>query len=684
MELCGGNFMPHGQCYLWTPTLIWLHALSDGLIALAYFSIPLALLYVVRRRRDLPFPAIFLMFGAFIVACGITHLLEVWTIWYSHYYLTGTVKAATALISLATAVVLFRIMPDAVQLAGPEELKRLNESLEARVQARTADLEAANGRLVAEAEQRRQAETEVTRLNGLLQARVDELESLLRVLPVGVGIAREASCRDIRANNRLAEFLDVAPTDNASLGAADSPLVGRMEVLREGRVLEVHELPMQRAAAENRPVSGEALTIRHADGRTVELLCNAEPLRDAQGRSSGCVATFQDVTELRSALRASARLAAIVASSEDAVAGVTLDGVVTDWNHAAERIFGFAGDEIVGRSLHLVVPEERRGEFDLRLAGIAQGASPRPFETQRKRKDGVLVDVSVMISPIRDAGGGVVGFSDVARDISERRRSERQRRELERKIQETQKLESLGVLAGGVAHDFNNLLTGIMGNASLAMMSLPPASPALPFLRDLEKGAGRAGELCAQMLAYASKGRLVAQPVDVNGVILDSERLLASSAGRRVSLVLELAPSLPRTVGDAAQIRQMLVNLVMNAAEAIGARDGRILIKTSLARLGAEELARVQHPLEMHEGEHVMIEVSDTGAGMDAATIERIFEPFYTTKFTGRGLGLPATLGILRGHRGGVSVSSEPGLGTTFTLFLPVGERPGAAMTPGA
>lgn len=671
--------MPHGQCYLWTPSLIWLHALSDGLIALAYFSIPLVLVSFVRRRRDLPYRGLFLMFGAFIVACGSTHALEVWSIWNSGYYLTGGVKAATAVISLATAIVLVRVVPEALQLAGPAELRRLNESLEDRVRARTSDLETTNARLREEAEQRRMAEAEVTRLNRLLQARVDELESLLKMLPVGVGIARDASCREIRMNDELARVLELEPGDDASMSLADSTWAERIRVFEGFRRLAPDELPMQRAVAENRAIVRQELTVRRPDGRAVELLCGAEPLRDAEGRPVGCVATFQNVTELKSALRASTRLAAIVAFSEDAVVGSTLDGVVTDWNGAAERIFGYTAEEVIGQPLSVIIPPDRADEDESRLAGIAVGATPRPIETQRVRKDGSVVDVSLMISPIRDAHGTLIGYSKVARDITERKAAERQRREFERKLQETQKLESLGVLAGGIAHDFNNLLTSILGNASLAAMSLPPASPATRFLRDIEKATGRAAELCTQMLAYASKGSFVAKPVQVNRLIAESERLLATSAGRTKTLRLNLAPDLPAALGDPSQLRQALVNLVINAGEAIGPGAGLVTILTGVERMDAEALAGLEHAMEMREGPHVFIEVSDTGCGMGEALRERIFEPFFSTKFTGRGLGLAAVLGIMRGHRGGVRVVSEPGKGSAFRLLLPCAEDGGRA-----
>lgn len=651
---------------------MWLHGLSDGFIALAYFSIPLALVYFVRRRRDVPYPGLFLMFGAFIVACGATHALEVWTIWHSHYYLTGTVKAVTAAISLATAVALVRVMPQALQLTGPGELRRLNESLEERVRVRTSDLEAINLRLREEIAQREQAEAEVNRLNQLLRRQVDELQSLLDVLPVGVGIARDTACRDIRMNGALAQILGIELVDNESTRAPDFAGEGAIRVSRDGRALAPEELPMQRSVAENRAVLGFEGTLVRGDGRVCELLCGAVPLRDAGGRATGSIATFQDVTELKTALRANARYAAIVASSEDAVIGSTLGGIVTDWNRAAEKIFGYTAEEMIGRSLDVLASDETGYESATSLAQMAKGEAMVPYDRRCRRKNGDIVEVSVLISPIRDKAGSVIGFSKVARDITERRRDEQRRRALDLKVQETQRLEGLGVLAGGIAHDFNNILTGILGNASLAALMLPEASPVARHMRDIELASQRAAELCSQMLAYACRGRFVLETLDLNRLINESTHLLGVSVGKNVELRRTLAADLPAVTADASQIRQIVMNLVINASEAIGERGGVIEITTGVARVDAAYLAGVRHAAEMTVGEHVFVEVDDNGSGMDAGTLERIFDPFFTTKFTGRGLGLAAVIGIVRGHKGGLDVKSEKGRGSTFKLLLPV------------
>jgi two-component system cell cycle sensor histidine kinase/response regulator CckA len=319
-------------------------------------------------------------------------------------------------------------------------------------------------------------------------------------------------------------------------------------------------------------------------------------------------------------------------------------------------------------------------------------AAQRHEAEEQDQGQGLRVGVSV--SPIPNASGAGVGCSEVVSDSGERRQQE-----LDRRIQESQKLESLGVLAGGIAHDFNNLLTGILGNASFALRLLPPGAPLAAQLTDIEKAAGRAAELCAQMQAYARRGPVVARPVGLNPLIEETTRLISTSLGAGVKIRLALAPELPAVMADPTQLRQIVLNLVMNAAEAMGEGAGTVTLGTGLREVGAAELAAMRTGPEAKPGPYVFLEVRDTGRGMDAETLGRIFEPFFTTKFTGRGLGLAAVLGIVRGHQGGLRVESAPGRGSTFELVLPpapelagevasgpagAGERAGTAVAPGA
>jgi PAS domain S-box-containing protein len=272
----------------------------------------------------------------------------------------------------------------------------------------------------------------------------------------------------------------------------------------------------------------------------------------------------------------------------------------------------------------------------------------------------------------RDAAGRPLRAAGTHLDVTVTRSAALEKEALERKILETQKLESLGVLAGGIAHDFNNLLTGILGNASLARLVMPPGSPGLDSLAEVEQSAERAAHLCRQMLAYSGRGRFVVQRLDINQLIEDLTHLLGISIGKGVIIRNKLSRDIPAIEVDVTQIRQVLMNLVINASEAIGDRSGVIVISTGAVRADAAYLSTVAYTPGPAPGDYVSVEVSDNGCGMDPATVSRIFDPFFTTKFTGRGLGLAAVLGIVRGHRGAIKVYSEPGKGTTFKLLFPV------------
>jgi signal transduction histidine kinase len=242
---------------------------------------------------------------------------------------------------------------------------------------------------------------------------------------------------------------------------------------------------------------------------------------------------------------------------------------------------------------------------------------------------------------------------------------------LERKLFEAQKLESLGVLAGGIAHDFNNLLAAILGNAELALLDLPSQSPAHTSITQIELAARRAAGLTQQMLAYSGRGHFIVDRYNLNVVITEMAELLTASIPQQIKLQLALAPQLPTIVADATQIRQMVMSLVVNAAEAIGEHNGVITLSTRMRYIDQDYLAQAKLTPDLVEGAYVEFGIADTGHGMDATTQAKIFEPFFTTKFTGRGLGLAAVLGIVRGHRGAITVHSAPGQGTTFTIFIP-------------
>jgi signal transduction histidine kinase/CheY-like chemotaxis protein len=280
------------------------------------------------------------------------------------------------------------------------------------------------------------------------------------------------------------------------------------------------------------------------------------------------------------------------------------------------------------------------------------------------------------LTPVRDAAGQVTGVIGVAIDVTERKQAEDVRLALERQLLEAHKLESLGVLAGGVAHDFNNLLVGVLGNVSLALDELPAGSPVRVRLERIEAAARRGSDLTRQMLAYAGKGSVALEPVDLNAVVEETDDLVHASLGSRVTLGCELARDLPAVEADRTQIVQVLMNLVINASEAMGDQEGVVTVRTGSTCLTEADLSTLRHAPDAAPGPHVWLEVTDTGCGLDADTLAKIFDPFFSTKFTGRGLGLATVLGVVRAHRGALGVESAPGRGTTIRVYLPSAELP--------
>jgi PAS domain S-box-containing protein len=305
---------------------------------------------------------------------------------------------------------------------------------------------------------------------------------------------------------------------------------------------------------------------------------------------------------------------------------------------------------------------------------------PTAYRFRVMRKDGSPLWVELNTTMIHWEGQPAT--LNILRDITERQQAENQRLDLERQMQQMQKLESLGVLAGGIAHDFNNLLTVILGNADLALDELPRQSPARECLCEVRETSLRAAELCRQMLAYSGRGQFVIETIDLTNLVESMVNLLKTSVSKKAVLTLSLDRNLPAIRGDATQIRQIVMNLVINASEALGENNGAIRLSTGARYCSSAFLQETCLHEKPAEGNYVWLEVTDTGCGMDAETQRRIFEPFFTTKFTGRGLGLSAVLGIVRGHRGAVKLTSDPGQGTCFQVLLPVSNRESASAIP--
>jgi signal transduction histidine kinase len=307
-----------------------------------------------------------------------------------------------------------------------------------------------------------------------------------------------------------------------------------------------------------------------------------------------------------------------------------------------------------------------------------------PVYFQRKRMEEALRSANELLERRVAERTGELAAANVAlqAEIVERELAEEERRKVQAQLLHGQKLESLGVLSGGIAHDFNNLLVGILGNAGLALQDLPADSPVRETILDIEIAATRAAELTRQLLAYAGKAEFVVRAVNLSELVREMSHLLAAAVAKNARLDYRCERDLPWIEADATQLRQVVMNLITNASEAIGAEHGAIVVTTGTMEVDRAYLTESQLGADLAPGCYVFVEVQDDGQGMHPATQARIFDPFFTTKFTGRGLGLAAVLGIIRAHRGAIRLTSTPERGTTIRVLLPCGEEP--ANLPGA
>jgi len=417
----------------------------------------------------------------------------------------------------------------------------------------------------------------------------------------------------------------------------------------------------------------EELEITRADGakRALHISTTIVPQTGSPVHVLGII---NDVTERKRAEKAlSESEEKHRAIFESAAEGILIGAVASRRfryaNPAICQMLGYTPEEIMALSVDDIHPPE---ELSWIVAAFMDASS-----NERKvvpsvpclRKDKTIIYADITCSTIvLDAIPCALGLFV---DITQRRREEHERLRLEAQVLQAQKLESLGVLAGGIAHDFNNILMGILGNVDLALAGLSEVSPVRPLLEQSIQAAHRAADLCKQMLAYSGKGRFVIQAINLTELIREMTQMLEVSISKKALLRHYLDESLSLIEADATQVRQTIMNLVINASEAIGDRDGIISIKTGLVRCDQDYLRSAQFHGDLQGGHYVYFEVTDNGCGMDAATIEKIFDPFFTTKFTGRGLGLAAVLGVVRGHRGALKVYSEPGKGTIFKVLFP-------------
>jgi len=417
--------------------------------------------------------------------------------------------------------------------------------------------------------------------------------------------------------------------------------------------------------------------VRASDGSVRWVHGMGELERDASGQLVTMIGIIQDVTD--SALKEQAlrdseeRFRRIFELIPGPVTLADTDGTIIACNDGFCTAVGYERQEVLGKKTSQMSTWVDPHQRDALYADMAQGKSVDWLEFKIRRRDGQIRTMQLSARPF-DLGGKTVVLS-VGRDVTEQRN-------LEQQMLHSQKLESLGVLAGGIAHDFNNLLTGILGNADLAKTEMSPLAPSRTSLEGIEIAARRAADLCRQLLAYSGRGRFIIEPLDLRELVEEMGHLLLVSISKKVVLKYHFSAGIPAVEADATQLRQVIMNLIVNASEAIGERSGVISVTVGLAHCEADYLKGCFGADKLVPGDFVYLEVADTGHGMDKPTMDRIFDPFFSTKFTGRGLGLAAVLGIMRGHHGAIKVYSELSRGTTFKLLFPASESSASKLQP--
>ncbi|WP_020675057.1 PAS domain S-box protein [Geopsychrobacter electrodiphilus] len=350
-------------------------------------------------------------------------------------------------------------------------------------------------------------------------------------------------------------------------------------------------------------------------------------------------------------------------------------GEFLEVNNAVLRPSGYTREEFLKLSFWEITPQEYEAQELQQLRELAETGRFGPNKKEYIRKDGTKYPITISGVLFTDTNGRQVVWG-IIEDITESVKAEEERLSLEKQLLYAQKLESLGVLAGGIAHDFNNILMAIIGNADLALKRINKESPAVENLHRIEQASERAADLAKQMLAYSGKGKFVIENIDLNILLEEMLHMLEVSISKKVVLRLNPYTPLPSVEADSTQMRQIVMNLVINASEAIGDKSGVIAITTGCMDCDRSYLKDVWLDENISEGLYVYLEIADTGCGMNKETLAKLFDPFFTTKFTGRGLGMAAVLGIVRGHKGAIKVYSEPNRGTTFKILLPACDRP--------
>jgi len=505
------------------------------------------------------------------------------------------------------------------------------------------------------------AETE-DRYRGIFEGAV---EGIFQTTPEG---------RFIAANPAMARLLGYA--------SAEHLIVERTDIETQGYVEPRRRDEFKRLIEKHGNVRGFEYEMIRKDGERVWVSETARVVRDEAGATLHYEGFLEDISERTRAVartrESQARTAEILETALDAIITSDSGGRIVEFNRAAERIFGRSRAEAIGHEMaSLLAPPDGREELARHFHCNSADFPQERFEVQGQRADGTKFPLEISIT--RNVKVDPLQFTCFMRDLTERHLAEQAHASLEAQLRESQKMEAIGSLAGGVAHDFNNILGAILGNVALASEDLGQQPRAMECLDEIRKAGHRARALVQQILDFSRNQPTERQPTAIAPIVEEAARLLGAALPARIRIDFTCALDTPTVLADSTQLQQVLLNLGDNSAHAIGARSGHIAIRAD--RIVVDTATPIAG---LEPGPHARIAVVDDGSGMDAETVRRIFEPFFTTKPVGQGtgLGLSVVHGIVRGHHGAVAVHSEPGGGTTFELYFPAGPDVALAQGP--
>jgi two-component system, cell cycle sensor histidine kinase and response regulator CckA len=498
------------------------------------------------------------------------------------------------------------------------------------------------------------AALEKSRQRRALSTSEEEFQRVIRCSPIAMGIYDDAG-RVTFLNDRFVKLFGYTMDDIPDLAAWWVRAYPDASYRRQ--VMTVWEQAQEKAHRLGGDIEPHRYRVLCKDGsqRIVEIFGSIIGEKH--------LVILNDITQQRVANEQLLQMAAIVESSDDAIIGKDLEGIVTSWNRGAEKIYGYSRQEMIGKSLSVIMPNGSDGGLEHILERIRRGEHIEHLETLRRRKDGKIINMSLTISPVLDDEGNVTSASTIGSDISHRV-------SLEQQLRQAQKMEALGTLSGAIAHDFNNILTAIIGHASLLDLKLDKNDPLADDVHQILEAASRAANLTQALLGFSRKAPIETKAVSLNSIITKVERLLVMLLKENISFQTTLSPEDPTIMADPGQIEQVLINLATNARDAIPS--------AGVIRLSTEVIVLDEQFIMAHgygrPGKYACLTFSDNGVGMDDRIRLRIFEPFFTTKDShkGTGLGLSIVYGIVKQHNGFISCYSEPGLGTTFQICLPL------------